>query len=305
MRGDQPTALDRLAACLEEAVTSLWRRRQVAGATTLLIGITLTFPTLVLTLLGWVGAVVAGLGQSDRVRVFLAPGATAAEIAALRVEAEAAPGVTSVAHVTEDDAREAFLRSFPELAEVALDLTPEELRLPASLEIACGGGPEAGEALVRRLAGRPGVEAVRHDAIAGERVVALERSIAAARAAVAAMALGLVLAAIGNVARIAALSRREELAIMRLVGAPRFHVRVPFALEGLVQGACGGLVAYGALWLCVAWLGPLLSAFVPPASEGLPRGTFPALVAAPAAAGVAAAAVAVEAVLRRHARLET
>src|SRR6185312_4468133 len=44
-------------------------------------------------------------------------------------------------------------------------------------------------------------------------------------------------------------SRRDEIAIMQLVGAPRWMVRGPFVIEGaitgLVAGALAGLVTFG------------------------------------------------------------
>jgi cell division protein FtsX len=90
---------------------------------------------------------------------------------------------------------------------------------------------------------------------------------------------------------------------MRLVGAPRLHVRVPFILEGLVQGALGGLVAGAAVW----GIGRLLAAplqVLGPDVTRLPASGWALLVAAPALAGAVSAALSVEAVLRRHAQLE-
>ena len=69
------------------------------------------------------------------------------------------------------------------------------------------------------------------------------RATAALRVVVALLALGVAGFAIGNVVALGALSRREELSVMRLVGAPRFHVRAPFWIVGSIQGALGGSLA--------------------------------------------------------------
>jgi cell division transport system permease protein len=44
-------------------------------------------------------------------------------------------------------------------------------------------------------------------------------------------------------------ARRREVAVMKLVGATNWFIRVPFMLEGLVQGLAGAVVAFGVVWL--------------------------------------------------------
>ncbi|MBS1716942.1 MAG: ABC transporter permease [Armatimonadetes bacterium] len=46
-----------------------------------------------------------------------------------------------------------------------------------------------------------------------------------------------------NAIRMAALSRRNEVRIMELVGASRAMIKAPFMIEGMVQGLLGGVVA--------------------------------------------------------------
>ena len=48
---------------------------------------------------------------------------------------------------------------------------------------------------------------------------------------------------IWNTIRTAMFARRREIEVMKLVGATDWFIRVPFMLEGLVQGLLGGLVA--------------------------------------------------------------
>ena len=48
-----------------------------------------------------------------------------------------------------------------------------------------------------------------------------------------------------NTIKLATFTRREEIAIMRMVGATNGFIRLPFVVEGLLLGALGGAVAYG------------------------------------------------------------
>lgn len=53
-----------------------------------------------------------------------------------------------------------------------------------------------------------------------------------------------------NAIRLTVISRRLEIRIMQLVGASFLTVRIPFYIEGIVQGAVGGLFATLLIWAC-------------------------------------------------------
>ena len=54
---------------------------------------------------------------------------------------------------------------------------------------------------------------------------------------------------ISNTVKLAMFARREEIAIMRMVGATNHFIRSPFIVEGLVLGEIAALVAFGLEWL--------------------------------------------------------
>ncbi len=66
------------------------------------------------------------------------------------------------------------------------------------------------------------------------------------------MALVLGLAAvvlIANTIRLAIYARRDEVGIMKAVGASNWFIRVPFLLEGLIEGLVGAALAVFAVWV--------------------------------------------------------
>ena len=120
--------------------------------------------------------------------------------------------------------------------------------LPASYEVRLQSDPALGSAvddLADALRGAAGVADVRYDR---ELIARISMAVTALRALVV---LALVIAAaltVANVVRLAGHTRRAELEIMRLVGAPLAYVRGPFVVEGMLQGGVGAALALGMLW---------------------------------------------------------
>jgi cell division transport system permease protein len=66
---------------------------------------------------------------------------------------------------------------------------------------------------------------------------------------VAVVLLGAACLLILNTIRMAIFARRREVAVMKLVGATNWFIRVPFMLEGMVQGVIGAVAAFSMVWV--------------------------------------------------------
>ncbi|HBZ61659.1 MAG: ABC transporter permease [Ilumatobacteraceae bacterium] len=107
--------------------------------------------------------------------------------------------------------------------------------------------------LVRSLSDQyrtlPGVEAV---ALAEDEFEVISTLSNFIRVVTLITSLVLLLVAVGliwNTIHTAMFARRREIEVMKLVGATNWFIRVPFMLEGLLQGFIGGVVSCGGLWL--------------------------------------------------------
>ncbi len=67
--------------------------------------------------------------------------------------------------------------------------------------------------------------------------------------AVIVVLLGVSLLIISNTVKLAMYDRREEIAIMKMVGATNGFIRLPFVVEGFILGMVGAAAAFGLEWL--------------------------------------------------------
>jgi cell division transport system permease protein len=155
------------------------------------------------------------------------------------------PGVVGVQLVTSKEARSRLRDALGARGEL-LDGV-EDGFLPASIDVRLKPGVGAllrAHPAFQRLSSAPGVEEVDLHAEVTERLERLRTLVV--RGALA-LALLIVLGTLYMVAitiRLGVEARREELSVLRLVGATESFVRAPFLLEGLMAGALGaGLAA--------------------------------------------------------------
>ncbi len=64
-----------------------------------------------------------------------------------------------------------------------------------------------------------------------------------------------------NTIRLAIFTAKEEISIMRLVGASNMYIRGPFMLQGVMYGIISGVLALLILYPIVLWLGPKTAQF--------------------------------------------
>ena len=122
-------------------------------------------------------------------------------------------------------------------------------------------------ALVRSLSEQyrslPGVEDVALAEDEFEVISTLSRFV---RTVTLVMSLVLLFVAVGliwNTIRTAMFARRREIEVMKLVGATNWFIRIPFMLEGLLQGLIGAVLSCGGLWVLNSALTSGVAGFKP------------------------------------------
>jgi cell division transport system permease protein len=239
-----------LSTLVDEALSGLVRARRMTVASVLVIAVSLVLVGAFLLAAENLKGLAEAVRGETAVTVFLRSKATDADREEISRIARDSRLASSVRRVTPDEARSRFSSWFRSLAPAAASLPSNPF--PESLEIVLAEGAASSSALpglLSNLAAAGGAEEVQFDV---EWVRRLRAAVGVARAAGGALAVVLVLGAaftIANVVRLTILLHREEIEVLRLVGAPEFLIRGPFVVGALIQGLLGGALALGLLLL--------------------------------------------------------
>ena len=94
----------------------------------------------------------------------------------------------------------------------------------------------------------PGVVKIRAEYELAEGFATLQKVLELASYAVIAVLLAVSLLIISNTVKLAMYDRKDEIAIMKMVGATNGFIRLPFVVEGFTLGMIGAALAFGMEW---------------------------------------------------------
>jgi cell division transport system permease protein len=293
-----------LGRMVREAFLGLWRSRGSTLLTVLTISISVYLLGGFILLSEHLGRLAESWKRESMVQIFIADGQRDEQRRALEAELATDPGVARWRFRSREEALETFTRVFGSLRDLPRALAQNPF--PASYEVELRESDRGRASLGARLErwrGLPGVEDVQADLDWIESLRRLLRGVQATGVAVGLLLAACALFTVVNVISLAAHLRRDEIAIMRLVGATASWISGPYWIEGALQGLLGGAAGLAFLRLSVAavgWAhahGPTFLSFID-APFPLSTGSAVGLLLAAALMGFAGSAFAVRRFLR-------
>lgn len=247
---------------------NFWRNGLVSAASIFVVVVTLLlFGSLILAS-AFLEATLSEVKERVDINVYFKPEAAEEEILALKKQIEGLPEVKSVEYLSREEVLERFRQTNKDNALIAETLSelPEnpfgavfniKAREPSQYEgIAVflskyykveGLGVEPRDSIV------DSVNYNRNKVV----IDRLNNLIEATRAIGLALGLFLAITAVlvtFNTIRLAIYNAREEIEVMKLVGASPAYIRGPFIVEGIMYGAIAALIAMAALFPATRWL---------------------------------------------------
>lgn len=236
--------LMKLGYCLQAAIQNLRGNLLLSCITTSTVAI-----TFIICLSFWMILMnLAAFRQSwvERIEiiVFLQNGLPAAAIETFQEKLRSMPEVASVQFVPRDTALKALRRSLQGQDGILEGL--EENPLPDSIEIRLRHTDthlEGIDGFVSAIRADPAVADIEYGQKWLDRFLALFETIRFAGISLGGCLLLFSYFIVANTMRLLVYSRRSEIEIMKLVGASRRFIALPFWIEGIVQGVLGSLIA--------------------------------------------------------------
>ena len=184
------------------------------------------------------------LEQENEILAYVDDTYTEAESKALQKKLEAVPNVASATYISKRQATEDFAAKYPD-EELFQGLDPEIFRDRYAIKVA---DLERQGETVEQIQSIPGIAKISaHEEIAGGFVTV--RNVATV-VCVALIAILFVVSVfiISNTIKLTTFDRRDEIAIMRMVGATNGFIRWPFVYEGFLFGILGAVIALFLQW---------------------------------------------------------
>ncbi len=250
------TFLQAIVYFSREACVSLFRSWKISLLAITTIAVSLFLGGVFLLVSGNLRQLVDIWQSESKIVIYLETEASPGETKDLTTQLEAAPWTLRVEAVAADVAHQRFRSAFPSLSDLLEGW--DEDPLPASLEVRVDwqniDNRQTLDAWIDDLRQSNAVSMIDDDR---DWLSQLETVVFALEAL--GLVLGLILLAtaiftISSVIRLTAYLYRDEIAVMRLVGATEFFIRGPFYMEGLLQGIAGGIAAAIALAIAHAFV---------------------------------------------------
>ena len=192
-----------------------------------------------------INVMIDDLNKTNEVVVYVSDTLSDAEAKSIGTQISNVPNVQNREFVTREQALQEFIeKNGDKEAFAGVEASDLRHRYVVTLE-----DNSLIQDTVKQLEAIKGVDKVSAAFELAKGFATIKEIVIAASIFIAAVLMFVTLVIIFNTVRLATHERREEIAIMRMVGATNGFIRCPFVVEGMTLGLTGAVAALGAEWL--------------------------------------------------------
>ena len=241
--------MTKILYAIRETIANLRRNLTLTVATFVTVAVALTLSGAALLIRSGVNNITARWRGGVEFIVFMKPDAAQDQIDAVGNELKANPQVRAdkLRFLTKEqsfaEAKRLLVDNPALIVALGLDGSPTQWKIvPKTTD------PDVIRSVANQFKNKPGVLDVIFPETYLQRLKQLTGLLQGMILGAAVVLLAVSALLILNTIRLAMYARRREIEVQKLVGATNWFIRVPFMLEGLVQGLVGALLAFGGVW---------------------------------------------------------
>jgi cell division transport system permease protein len=259
--------LSSLPRVTKAGIVSFYRNGWLSVAATGIVTFTLVLISVFVLLVLLGKGVITGIQKKIDIEVFFKDDAKVADILTVKQQLERLPNAQAVNYISKQQALQIYKGESETNKKLVEQISEEENPLPASLQLKAKDTNhlEAFDPVLTSDFAKPMI-AKRSDKGENQPIIErLQRIISFIKSVgifISLVVLIFSILVVFNTIRITIFSRREEIEIMRLVGASNWYIRGPFVMEGIFYGVIATAIAMLVVYLVVLAFGPALSAYL-------------------------------------------
>ncbi|MBR6559446.1 MAG: permease-like cell division protein FtsX [Clostridia bacterium] len=242
-----------LTYLIGESFKSLWRNGVMSIASvTVLMSCLIVIGGFALIILN-INKNVDRLGLMNEMVAFADYDLTDEEIASIKDQIDKLENINSVDHITKDEALEELKANAGEFGDVYAELEGEENPLPDTFHITYNDNSKA-STLYYQLIQIDGIYKVNNRLNVANTIDSIKNGISIVGVWFLAILFVVSVFVIVNTIKLAVFARRNEIEIMRYIGASSWFITIPFIFEGIIIGLLSGGIAYFIVYLIYRYI---------------------------------------------------
>ncbi len=231
---------------VKKGISSVWKNfiMSFASFSILMVGLLLVSCTVLLMMN--VNIVMGNIEDTNEITVYLKEDVTAAQIDHVRDVLENNSDLTDIQYISKDSALEDFRETMDEYAEL-LDYL-EKNPMPETFMVRVTDLTKI-KHVVNVVSEVEGVEKVKAPYDFASVLINIRNTFSVIASAVLVALIVVSVVIVSNAIRTSVFARRNEINIMRYVGATTGFIKAPFFVEGMFIGILAGVASWGLTWL--------------------------------------------------------
>lgn len=232
----------------DQGVENIWKNKMMAFATFCVLLISLLLVGIAGLFYINLNSMIKGLGSQNEVVVIMDQGTTDEENTAAEEAIKAIPNVATIKFISKEEALERQKASLPSAEVIFNDYIGDDASfMPDGFSVTVKNNDKITET-VDQISSITNIQSASASPQVAEFLRELRKVVSLIAGAVIFALAVVAMIIISNTTKASVFARREEIQIMKYVGATNAFIRMPFFVEGMVTGFFAGAGAYFITW---------------------------------------------------------